>query len=383
MGKTKSNKKTHFYSTTNRGRTAPNPGGTAFVRCLCDAPLPDLESIGARGTGPGDCSLPGMRRPNRTQRDPRVQHHGSGRAARRLLAPSSAPHQLLGGRAGAPQRPAASQSTRLWQRARTVDLGVGSPGQFRAGDHLHPHLRRKRAPSAQTLENQLEAGQALDHQPRSAVPAKKHARDRLIAWASQQPSWAIGFGDEVWWSRFALPQVHTWQSLDQPVRLVEQAWRKGDPDPKALACYGVLWQRGTPDEPDRSQAWLRFVTGRPVSAITTQFLDWCCERLLKQGKTNWLLIWDNASWHKSQAVRTWFREHNQQVKQTGKGVRILPFLLPTQSPWLNPIEPKWVHAKRNVVEHDGLLTARQLAERVCAYFGCSYEPHLTIPEKAA
>ena len=205
----------------------------------------------------------------------------------------------------------------------------------------------------------------------------------MIAWARKPPSWAIGFGDEVWWSRFALPVMRAWQSQDQPVHLVGQPWRKDDPDPKALACYGVLWQQGTPDEPDRSQAWLRFVTGRPVSAITTQFLDWCCERLQKQGKTNWLLIWDNASWHKSQAVRTWIREHNQQVKQTGKGVRILPFLLPTQSPWLNPIEPKWVHAKRNVVEHDGLLTARQLAERVCAYFGCSYESHLSIPEKLA
>ncbi len=205
----------------------------------------------------------------------------------------------------------------------------------------------------------------------------------MIAWASRQPTWAIGFGDEVWWSRFALPQVHAWQSQDQPVRLVEQPWRKDDPDPKALACYGVLWQQGDPKEPDRSQAWLRFVTGRPVSAITTQFLDWCCERLLKQGKTHWLLIWDNASWHKSQAVRSWIRQHNQQVKQTGKGVRILPFLLPTKSPWLNPIEPKWVHAKRNVVEHDELLTARQLAERVCAYFGCSYESHLTIPENVA
>ncbi len=205
----------------------------------------------------------------------------------------------------------------------------------------------------------------------------------MIAWASQQPTWAIGFGDEVWWSRFALPQMHAWQSQDQPVRLVEQAWRKDDPDPKALACYGVLWQQGTPDEPDRSRAWLRFVTGRPVSAITIQFLEWCCERLLTEGKTNWLLIWDNASWHKSQAVRTWIREHNQQVKQTGKGVRILPFLLPTKSPWLNPIEPKWVHAKRNVVELDGLLTAGQLAERVCAYFGCSYESHLVIPEKLA
>ncbi len=64
--------------------------------------------------------------------------------------------------------------------------------------------------------------------------------------------------------------------------------------PFELACYGVVFQQGTPDAPDRSQAWLRFVTGRPVSALTTQFLQWCCERLLKEGKTNWLLIWDNG-----------------------------------------------------------------------------------------
>ena len=40
--------------------------------------------------------------------------------------------------------------------------------------------------------------------------------------------------------------------------------------------------------------------------------------------------------------------------------------LPTQSPWLNPIEPKWVHGKRAVVEPDGLLSAEQLAERIVA-----------------
>ena len=161
----------------------------------------------------------------------------------------------------------------------------------------------------------------------------------MIAWASQQSSWAIGFGDEVWWSRFALPQMHAWQSEDQPVRLVEQSWQKGDPDPKALACYGVLWQQGDPQEPDRSQAWLRFVTGRPVSAITTQFLEWCCERLQKQGKTHWLLIWDNASWHKSQAVRTWIRQHNQQVKQTGKGFAFCRSCCPPKAPGSIPSNP--------------------------------------------
>jgi DDE superfamily endonuclease len=205
----------------------------------------------------------------------------------------------------------------------------------------------------------------------------------LIAWASQQIRWAIGFLDEVWWSRFALPKAHAWQSTDHPVRLEEQSWQKNDPDAKALACYGVLWQRGSADEPIRDQMSLRFVSGRPVSDITTQFLDWCCAQLQAQGKTAWLLIWDNASWHISKIVRTWIREHNQQVRVTGHGVRILPFRLPTQSPWLNPIEPKWVHGKRAVVEPAGLLSAQQLAERICAYYRCSYEAHLSLPEKVS
>lgn len=205
----------------------------------------------------------------------------------------------------------------------------------------------------------------------------------MIAYASPRPEWAIGFVDEVWWSRFALPHPSAWQDPQDLLRLVEQSWQKDDPDPKALACYGVLWQQGPVGAPVRKQMALRFVTGRPVSDITTQFLEWGCTTLDTQGKTSWLLIWDNASWHKSLIVRTWIREHNSQVKQEGKGVRILPLFLPTKSPWLNPIEPKWIHAKRQVVEPNGLLSVKQLAERICSYFGCSYETHLTLPEKVS
>ena len=147
----------------------------------------------------------------------------------------------------------------------TWTLELAAQVSFEQGIISHRGLRRECAPSAQAAENQLEACQALDHQPRSAVPTKKNARDRLIAWASQQPHWAIGYLDEVWWSRFALPRMHAWQDEDHPVRLVEQSWQKGDPDPKALACYGILWQREPAEEPIRDQMSLRFVTGRPVS----------------------------------------------------------------------------------------------------------------------
>ena len=77
--------------------------------------------------------------------------------------------------------------------------------------------------------------------------------------------------------------------------------------------------------------------------------------------------------------RTWIREHNQQVKQSGKGVRILPCLLPKQSPWLNPIEPKWLAGKKRVAEPARLLSAQELDDRVCAAFGCPREPHLIQP----
>ena len=73
---------------------------------------------------------------------------------------------------------------------------------------------------------------------------------------------------------------------------------------------------------------------------------------------------------------------NQHVKRTGCGVRILAFRLPTKSPWLNPIEPKWVHGKRAIVEPARLLTAEEVEERVCAYFGCHPQEHLIAHQAA-
>jgi DDE superfamily endonuclease len=202
----------------------------------------------------------------------------------------------------------------------------------------------------------------------------------LIAVAGQHDDWALGFADETWWSRFARPHLHTWaDATEGALRLVEQEVPKADPDPKALACYGVLLRQVGQDE----RVWLRFVDGRPVSAITEQFLQWCCDQLQAPGVRVWVLIWDNASWHVSKRVRAWIRVHNRTVKRQGSGVRILSCSLPVKSPWLNPIEPKWVHGKRAIVEPARLLSAQEVADRVCAYVGCSHEPHLTIPDKAA
>ncbi len=224
----------------------------------------------------------------------------------------------------------------------------------------------------------------MDHESGPGVCEEKSQRDRLVRLAATHPQWALGFEDEVWWSRFEQPRMSAWTETDRPLRLVEQPVAKEDKDPKALACYGLLLRlREQAHGEVQEQMWLRFVKGRPVSAITTQFLGWCCDELEALGKKVLLLTWDNTSWHKSQAVREWIGVHNRQVKDTGEGIHILPCLLPSKSPWLNPIEPKWMHGKRRVAEPDRTLTAAQLEERVCKCFGCTQENHLAIPEKAA
>jgi hypothetical protein len=113
------------------------------------------------------------------------------------------------------------------------------------------------------------------------------------------------------------------------------------------------------------------------------FLAWCSARLAAQAITALFLRWDKASWHKSQAVRTGRRRHNQRGKATGHGVRIVACRLPVKSPWLNPIEPKWVHGKRAVAEADRMLSAEDLETRVYASDGCHRAAHLVRPKKVA
>jgi transposase len=203
----------------------------------------------------------------------------------------------------------------------------------------------------------------------------------LIALAETRPGWAVAFEDEVWWSRVALPGCAAWTPAETPLRLVERRVPKGEP--KALACYGLL-VRGQPpvgeaaEDIPADELWLRFVDGRPVSAITSQYLSWAATEAVARGWTTLLCIWDNASWHGSQAVRTAIRVHNQTAQRTG-GVKIVPCWLPIQSPWLNPIEPKWTHGKRRVVEPARLLTTAELEARVYAALDATPTAHLTMP----
>lgn len=174
----------------------------------------------------------------------------------------------------------------------------------------------------------------------------------------------LGYQDETWWSRLALPAMHAWAAEGRPLRLAEQSVPKADTGPKALSCYGLL-------RADTGRMMLRFVSGRPVSQVTEDYLSWLCERLAAEGKKALLLVWDNAAWHVSKRVRAWIRAHNREAKQRG-GVRIVACFLPVKAPWLNPIEPKWAHGKKAIVEPERLLAAAEVRARVCDYYGCEH-----------
>lgn len=184
----------------------------------------------------------------------------------------------------------------------------------------------------------------------------------------------LGFQDECWWTRLAQPGLFAWSAAD-PLRLAGNAR-----DPKggreAVACYGVL-------RSDTGGMMLRFCEGRPVSATTEDYLGWVCRELAAEGKRVFVLVWDNAAWHVSKRVRQWIDRHNRRVRRAKSGCRIRVCGLPVKAPWLNAIEPKWVHGKRRVVEFDGLLGSYELADRVCGAFGCPHHDHLSIPQEVA
>ena len=54
--------------------------------------------------------------------------------------------------------------------------------------------------------------------------------------ADGNPEWAIGFLDECWWSRVALPTLSSFSEKGEPHRMIQRSVAKDDPEPKAISC---------------------------------------------------------------------------------------------------------------------------------------------------
>src|SRR6516165_4015213 len=318
-----------FICTPAHGGRGGNPRDRAPVRVRLYRPsLPDPPRQYQGPADHHDCPAAVLYRPNGTQRHSCLSPARSRGAAPPLVAPAHDVDHLRCWGLRVPPGFAAPQSSDLRQAHQPLDPPTRRRGQFRPGPHSAPGQRRSHSSGPPPVGRGVETRQTLDHQSRSGLCPEKKRRDRLISRARRQPMWALGFGDEVWWSRLAQPNQHCWTEAEAVPKLQELTSPTDDPDPKALACYGLLLRSG---RQQADQMWLRFVAGRPVSAVTIDFLAWCSAQLAAQGFTALLLIWDNASWHRSQAVRHWIRQHNQQVKQGTIGVRFVVCQLPSKS----------------------------------------------------
>jgi hypothetical protein len=177
--------------------------------------------------------------------------------------------------------------------------------------------------------------------------------------AAPHPAWGLGCAEEPWWSRLAHPPLHA-RPEQGPLRHVEPAVATGDPAPQAWGCDGVV-------RTDQPHTRRRFVAGRPGSHVTPACRGWLAPQLAAEPTRVLRLMWDNASWHSRRAVRSWMRQHHHPAKPHG-GVQWLTCRWPVKGPWLNPLEPRWGHGKRAVVEPARRLTAPELLSRVCADF---------------
>lgn len=199
----------------------------------------------------------------------------------------------------------------------------------------------------------------MDLQPRPCVRTAKKRCNRLKALAADRDDWLLVDQDESWFSRFGQPAMHSWAECGNELRLLERQAKKGEPQ-KAIACYGA-------QEPVSHERYLFFAEGQPDTATTIEFLERLLAFAADKAKRVLAIIWDRASWHKSRDLFIWIRQHNRKVKEKG-GVRLLTSLLPSKSPWLNPVEPLWMHAKRNVASPDEVLSVDELKARILPLF---------------
>ena len=181
--------------------------------------------------------------------------------------------------------------------------------------------------------------------------------NRLIDRFLPRETHRLVYEDESWFSRYQMPRLRSFSPLTKPFRMPVHP-RPPREQKQALALYGAL-------ELPHKQVVVQWSDVQPASQPTWTFLK---HLVAQQPEKRWLVIfWDNASFHKSKCLMQWIRGYNRHAGKRGL-TRIVPYRLPKGSPWLNPIEPHWLHCKRAVYSVEHPLTPEQLRQRVHDYF---------------
>src|SRR5919197_2043730 len=210
MWYTEQHASTIMYTTARCRRAACLGSRVALVVWLYRSALPDAARERRRSAYHRDCPLVALQRPDCTQRHSRFREARTGRLATEIVAPTHHAGRVDRPRSRAAARAATSKPAHFRQAEQRLDPRTGRRGQLCPRHYLAPGQRRNHPQRTQAVGRVLEACQTLDYQPRSRLPQEKKRRDRLIRLATNHPTWALGFADEVWWSRLAQPDQHGW-----------------------------------------------------------------------------------------------------------------------------------------------------------------------------
>ncbi len=184
----------------------------------------------------------------------------------------------------------------------------------------------------------------------------KARRDKLLAWAQQDPSIMVVYQDESWFSGNPKP-VRPYGRLGEPrdVAVEKPAQKlKG-----AWVLYAALEAV--------SGKVHRHYAARCNQTQVRQQLETLLHEFQAEGKRVLIVLWDNASWHTAQALRQWYHRYNQHAKREGR-IRLLLVPLPSRSPWLNAMEAVFGQAKRHIVGNRSVRPPSRLKQKTERYY---------------
>jgi Homeodomain-like domain len=137
-----------------------------------------------------------------------------------------------------PQKPRTfGKQSSLWslQMAAEVSFEEGLTAERVSGETIRATLARL------GVRRERAKGWITSPDPEYERKKASFASDRLMSLAANHPdTWAVGFCEESWWSRLALPSLNSWAQAGKPMPLIQQSVEKDDPDPKAISCYGLF-----------------------------------------------------------------------------------------------------------------------------------------------
>jgi hypothetical protein len=163
----------HLCSHVDCCRAPAVPGGLTLRRCLYLAPLSNPLGQCRWATPAGHCPQPRLYVSLGPQRHSRLPRRRLGLLGEKILTPEERAAALGRGLRRTATRLVAPKPTHARQTPQHLDAGAGRRGVPPAWLDAPRAQHREHSPGHPAPGRFLAAGQALDHQPRSRIRAKK------------------------------------------------------------------------------------------------------------------------------------------------------------------------------------------------------------------